>query len=438
MSRRTARAAALAGALAVLAASAPTLAVPASADANPAVNVATLAHPTLDDGLINLLTGRGINYEPVTDTDSALNADGLDTTLVVDQDQNLTQGDLDNLTQGTFGLIVLLNQDPDVLNAFLPDADITVGQNVVADEISPACNQPNDDAISAGVIESPGPVSTFTYPDPSLGQNCYPVGGAASMVDIFSSADTTLGGTEVVLLGSTSFLENKYLADDGNADLAMRIFGAEKNLVWLAGTFVTDPALQCSNTQCLNANGAGGSGGGGGGSDNGGGGANGGNGTTTTVSPGPNSPTASQPTLESLLPSWLWWVLLQVVLAVVLLAYWRARRLGRIVTEPLPVTVRAAETVEGHARLYRRAGAYGHSARLLRQSCAGRLAPIFGLPQARAEADPRLLVAPIAARLGTDPVRVGDLLAGQDPTSETELVLLADHLDQLEQEVRSS
>ena len=37
----------------------------------------------------------------------------------------------------------------------------------------------------------------------------------------------------------------------------------------------------------------------------------------------------------------------QLVVAVVLLALWRARRLGPVVTEPLPVVVRAAETAEG-------------------------------------------------------------------------------------------
>ena len=37
------------------------------------------------------------------------------------------------------------------------------------------------------------------------------------------------------------------------------------------------------------------------------------------------------------------------------LALWRGRRLGPVVDEPLPVVVRAAETTEGRARLYRRA-----------------------------------------------------------------------------------
>jgi hypothetical protein len=172
-------------------------------------------------------------------------------------------------------------------------------------------------------------------------------------------------------------------------------------------------------------------GGGNGGSTGGGGGGSGGDG-------GGGGSGASRPTLTSLMPSWIWWALLQLLVAVLLVAYWRGRRLGAVVTEKLPVTVRAAETVEGHARLYRRANAHGRAAELLRKATASRLAGFFGVPAARAHADPSILVAPVAARLNVTEDVVADLLAGQAPQSEAELVLLADHLDQLEQEVRSS
>jgi hypothetical protein len=433
MSRRIGRAQALAGALAVTAAAILATTAPAAADANPNVQVSTLAQPDSDDALLNILTEQGVDYEPVTDAISAFNAGGPETTLVIDEDESLSRSDLDLLASAHFARIILLTRDPGTLNEFFPGADISTSRTNASADIAAACTEPNDMATSAGAIESPGPLFTYALPDGTAGQACYPVGGSPSMIELHSGPDGGVpGGTDMILLGSTAFLENQYLADDGNADLAMRIFGAHQTLVWLATTFTNDSTLDCQNTQCTGGgNGSGATGGGNGNSGNGGG-------TTTTVTPQPGQNTASQPTLTSMLPSWIWWVLAQIVLAVLLFAYWRARRQGRIVAEPLPVTVRAAETVEGHARLYRRAGAFGHSARLLRQASAGRLAPVFGLPQARAEADPRLLVGPIAARLGTDPARVGGLLAGPDPTSEAELVLLADHLDQLEQEVRSS
>ena len=61
------------------------------------------------------------------------------------------------------------------------------------------------------------------------------------------------------------------------------------------------------------------------------------------------------PSIWSLFPPWtqraFWWLLVVGVLV----ALWRGRRFGPVVTEPLPVVVRSAEVVEGHGRLYRRA-----------------------------------------------------------------------------------
>lgn len=433
MSRRTGRARALVGALAVTAAAMLAPAAPAAADANPNVDVSTLADPTSDGAMLNILIQQGIDYEPVTDPGSAAALSGPDATLVIADDETLGQDDLDMLASSGFGRIILLTEDPGTLQEFLPDSGLYTNSVATGDDIPAACTLPNDMADSAGTIESPGQANTYSFTGAASGQACYPIDGNPSMVEL-TAHDGPADGTDLILLGSTAFTENQYLADDGDADLAMRIFGSHQTLVWLAQNFTIDSTLSCGNTQC--SGGGGGSGDGGSGGNSGG---NGGNGDPPpTVTPQPNSHSASQPTLNSMLPTWIWWVLAQIVLAVLLFAYWRARRHGRIVAEPLPVTVRAAETVEGHARLYRRAGAFGHSARLLRQASAGRLAPVFGLPQSRAEADPRLLVAPIAARLGAAPDRIGDLLAGPDPTSEAELVLLADHLDQLEQEVRSS
>ena len=84
-------------------------------------------------------------------------------------------------------------------------------------------------------------------------------------------------------------------------------------------------------------------------------------------------------------------------MAVVVLALWRARRLGRVVEEPLPVVVRAAETVEGRGRLYRAAGARDRAAEALRRGARDRLVPRLGLP---AGADREALVGTVAVRTG--------------------------------------
>ena len=79
-------------------------------------------------------------------------------------------------------------------------------------------------------------------------------------------------------------------------------------------------------------------------------------------------------------------------------AIWRGRRLGPILSERLPVTVRAAETVEGHGRLYYRLSARDRAAGALRAGSRQRLSRAFG------HADDALaLSAAVGARTGRDP-----------------------------------
>lgn len=84
-----------------------------------------------------------------------------------------------------------------------------------------------------------------------------------------------------------------------------------------------------------------------------------------------------------LLPSgWLWGTL-QLFVAAVLSAFWRGRRLGRLVPERLPVAIRASEAVEGRARLYRKANARDRAASALRTASRTRLAPSSASPRPR-------------------------------------------------------
>jgi hypothetical protein len=71
----------------------------------------------------------------------------------------------------------------------------------------------------------------------------------------------------------------------------------------------------------------------------------------------------------------------QLLVALGVLALWRGRRLGPVVEEPLPVVVRAAETVEGRSRLYRKAGARDVAAEALRRAAVRRLGTALGLPR---------------------------------------------------------
>jgi hypothetical protein len=190
----------------------------------------------------------------------------------------------------------------------------------------------------------------------------------------------------VVVLGQADVLTNAHLDADANAAVALRLLGTEPSLTWI----VPDP-LQAGSEQ--------------------------------------------GPSLGSLLPGWVRWVVLQACLALLLALLWRARRLGPVVREPLPVAVRGAETLLGRARLYRRARAVDRAAATLRTAVLRRLAVRLAVPPA---AGPDAVAVRVAAATGRDPVRVRQVLLGPAPADERALVALADDLDALDREVPGS
>jgi hypothetical protein len=131
----------------------------------------------------------------------------------------------------------------------------------------------------------------------------------------------------------------------------------------------------------------------------------------------------------------LLWATLQLLVAVLLLALWRARRVGPVVAEPLPVVVRATETVEGRARLLRAARARGAAADALRAATLARLRDRLGLAAdvTRPEA-----VEPVARRSGWASAEVDRVLYGPQPADDPALIRLSNELDQLDRTVRRS
>ncbi|MGI5160893.1 DUF4350 domain-containing protein [Microbispora sp. CA-102843] len=240
------------------------------------------------------------------------------------------------------------------------------------------------EAVRAGNAYTGG--MSFTGPPGSTG--CYPAGDGHALVRY------TADGHTVTVLGDASFMTNLRLAEDGNAALALNLAGARPKLVWL--TEPGDPAE------------AGGSG---------------------------DGTDAQARSLGDLIPGGVKWAVLQLAVAVALAALWRARRLGPVVAERLPVVVRAAETVEGRGRLYRSRRARDRAALALRAAAADRLALRLGLPRT-ATAEEVAVAA--AARTGRDPEPVLTLLCGPPPGDDTALVTLAAHLDTLERQVRDS
>jgi hypothetical protein len=125
----------------------------------------------------------------------------------------------------------------------------------------------------------------------------------------------------------------------------------------------------------------------------------------------------------------------QLVVAFALLALWRARRLGRPVTEPTAVRIPGSELVVAVGNLLQRARHRRQAAELLADDLRRTLAERLGLP---ASAAPEQVAATAAARTGIERDRVLAALQPGSPGDETELVRLALSVDAIRTEVTSA
>jgi hypothetical protein len=139
--------------------------------------------------------------------------------------------------------------------------------------------------------------------------------------------------------------------------------------------------------------------------------------------------------LTTLLPRQLRPGLWVGALAVLALLLWRARRLGPLATEPLPVVVKAIETTRSRGRLYRKAGDRGHAAAHLRAAARTRAADRLGLGS---RPDAAALVRDLARHTGRSVEEIDHLLGPHAPTPATDhdLIALAGQLAELDREVR--
>jgi hypothetical protein len=124
----------------------------------------------------------------------------------------------------------------------------------------------------------------------------------------------------------------------------------------------------------------------------------------------------------------------QLVIAFLLLALWRARRLGRPVREPQPVQLEGSELVVAVGNLLQRARGRDQAAGLLAEDLRRVLAERLGLPAAT---PPEALAEAAAARTGIPVERARAALAPATPRDEAELVALAHAVDAVRREVTS-
>jgi hypothetical protein len=229
-----------------------------------------------------------------------------------------------------------------------------------------------------------GGLRLAVQPGHSAAALCYPTDGSASLVRY------TASGRVITVLGTGNALTNGSLAQQGNAALALNLLPARSRIVWL----VPGLGLPGSATASGSAGG--------------------------------------QKSLFSLIPLPAYLVAVQLGLAAVLAALWRARRLGPLVPERLPVVVRASETVEGQAGLYRSRRARDRAAAALRTAMLSRTLPVLGLVS---DASREQVLSAVSARSGSDVTRIAAIVFGPAPTDDAALVALADDLDTLEREV---
>jgi hypothetical protein len=139
--------------------------------------------------------------------------------------------------------------------------------------------------------------------------------------------------------------------------------------------------------------------------------------------------------LQTLLPRWVRPGLALLGIVMVAVIFWRARRLGALATEPLPVVVRAVETTRSLGRLYRRSGDREHAAESLRRAARSRLAERLRLGSTT---PPDVLAREVARRTGRSEEDVVAVLgpAGVVPSSDRDLITLARQLAELDREVR--
>ncbi|MGV9564922.1 DUF4350 domain-containing protein [Streptomyces sp. NPDC003480] len=339
------------------------------------------ADPYGSHAVAALLAERGVSTRVVTTLDEARTATAPDTTLLLAAPDLLTRRQQDRLRQATqhSGGRTVLIAPRDSLEGLLPGVSAEDPAPGFESLLEPGCALPA--ARRAGTADTGG-IRYFTAA--SHADHCYPSDGLPTLLRLPAAS----GSGDTVVLGAPDILYNQQLDEQGNASLALQLLGSRSHVVWYL------PSL----------------------SD-----------TSATAS-------GSRSFFDLLPPGWLWGTL-QLFIAAGVAALWRARRLGPLVPEKLPVAIRASETVEGRARLYRKARARDRAASALRSTTRTRLAPLVGVSLAQAHA-PEALLPALSAHLHNDGQSLHPLLFGPPPADDTALIALADQLDALEREVR--
>jgi hypothetical protein len=271
---------------------------------------------------------------------------------------------------GTADDVVLIEPRARTLDLLLPGsapAGVAPG-GADAESLEPDCEV--QDAVRAGPV-SPG--GLYSAGDGTAA--CYPA------ADGFGLLVRTTDGGRVAAVDAAALFTNEHLAENGNAALAANLMGRHPLVVWYI------PGL--GDTDLADAN----------------------------------------PSLGELTPPWVSPVIVLLLVAGATAALWRGRRFGPLVRERLPVSVRAAETTEGRARLYARSRDALHAADQLRIPALGRIGRALGLG---ASASAGEIAEAAAATTGLERGAARGILIDDIPRGDADLVVLDARLRHLE------
>ncbi|TPW73583.1 DUF4350 domain-containing protein [Schumannella sp. 10F1B-5-1] len=332
------------------------------------------ASPVGSRALAQVLGQHGVDVrsaESLTEARDAA-ADPADTTLLV-YDTGILDADQIADLPSIADRIVLVEPGFRLLNGLTPGVD---ARGEVSGARAADCTVPAVE--KAQRVETTGRAYAADSADDSADVTARCLGSESRG---YSLVQLERDGVEITVLGASKALQNDGIDVAGNAALTINLLGETDRLVWYRSGIADLPASA----------------------------------TEGTLTPSFYVP--------------LVLLLFGVALAAIL---WRGRRLGPLVVENLPVTVRASETMEGRARLYARSSARLRALDALRIGTVERLARAVGLPSASTVTEVVLAVADL---VGRPPAEIGALLVDAEPRDDAELVRLSDRLLDLEREV---
>jgi hypothetical protein len=325
--------------------------------------------------VVNVLRDQGVDVEPATTLAEvrAVDSDPAATTLLL-YDAYLVLGeDQHRELLRLADRVVVLDAVDTELDVFAPG--VIYDSNGFGQTFRADCDLPA--AQKAETVAG----SPYLY---DLGEADNDVTGCFETGDgLHAVVDTRTSGADVTIVGISQVFTNSRILDAGNAAFALNLVGEHETLIWYR------PDLSELDSGEI-------------------------------------------PTAVGLTPPWVTPLILLVLLFGLAAAIWRGRRLGALVTERLPVVVRANETMEGRARLYERAGSREHALDSLRIGAISRLAKLSGLPR-RATFDE--VIDAVAALTGRSRDDLSALLVDRIPGSDGDLVELSDDLLLLEAEL---